>query len=241
MGKMNKFLKREKRGCYGGGVQGFGECILANYRYLMGLVGIGLVGVMAMAGLRSYRSKRDLAKSPEPAGKRQGSSKRPIFVVQQHAARAMHYDFRLEIGGILASWAIPKGPSLNPTVKRLAVMTEDHPKEYASFEGVIPVGHYGAGPVIIWDRGTYKNIKELDGKPVSMKACLKLGRIEVFLYGKKLRGRFALIRTGPETGEKSRWLFIKMRDEYADARRNLVTSEPESVKSGKTIKELKKK
>ncbi len=186
--------------------------------------------------LTTYRKKRDFKKTKEPAGKKRTVSRRPKFVIQQHAARAMHYDVRLEIGGVLVSWAVPKGPSLNPATKRLAIMTEDHPMEHGAFEGIIPKGEYGAGPVIIWDRGTFKNLRE-----VSMKTSLKEGRIEVFLYGKKVRGGFALIRTSPKSIEKSKWLLIKMRDEYAHARKNPVSSQPESVKTGKTIKDWKKK
>ena len=194
--------------------------------------------------LSAYKKKRDFKKTKEPAGKKRAGGKRPIFVIQQHAARAMHYDLRLEIAGVLVSWAVPKGPSLNPKTKRLAVMTEDHPMEYAKFEGIIPKGEYGAGPVIVWDRGTYKNLREKDGKLVSMETCLREGRIEIFLRGKKLKGAFALIRMRGVTGTKSpksNWLLIKMKDEYADARRNPVSSEPESVKTGKTIKDWKEK
>jgi len=194
--------------------------------------------------LSAYRKKRDFKKTKEPAGQKEVGGKRPIFVIQQHAARAMHYDLRLQIGGVLVSWAVPKGPSLNPKTKRLAVMTEDHPMEYAKFEGIIPKGEYGAGPVIVWDRGTYKNMREKDEKIVSMPTCLREGRIEVFLRGKKLKGAFALIRMKGTVGTKSpksNWLLIKMKDEYADARRNPVSSEPESVKTGKTIKDWKEK
>jgi DNA ligase D-like protein (predicted 3'-phosphoesterase) len=204
--------------------------------------------------LSVYRKKRDFKKTKEPAGKKKAGIKRPtawgvaqrgpIFVIQQHAARAMHYDFRLQIAGVLVSWAVPKGPSLNPKTKRLAVMTEDHPIEYAKFEGIIPRGEYGAGPVIVWDRGTYKNLREKDGTLVSMESCVQEGRIEIFLHGKKLKGAFALIRMKGATGTKSlksNWLLIKMRDDHADARRNPVSSEPESVKTGKTIEDWKEK
>ena len=204
--------------------------------------------------LSVYRKKRDFKKTKEPAGQKKVGGKRPtawgvaqrrpIFVIQQHAARAMHYDLRLQIGGVLVSWAVPKGPSLNPKTKRLAVMTEDHPMEYAKFEGIIPKGEYGAGPVIVWDRGTYKNLREKDEKIVSMPTCLREGRIEIFLRGKKLKGAFALIRMKGTVGTKSpksNWLLIKMKDEYADARRNPVSSAPESVKTGKTIKDWKEK
>lgn len=189
-----------------------------------------------MARLTAYRKKRDFKKTKEPAGKKKVTSKSLKFVIQQHAARAMHYDLRLQIGTVMASWAVPKGPSLNPKTKRLAIMTEDHPMEYNKFEGIIPKGEYGAGPVIIWDRGTYKNLRD-----VSMKSALKEGQLEFFLRGKKIKGAYALVRTSPKTVEKSQWLLIKMRDEYADGRRNPVSSMPESVKSGKTIKDLKKK
>jgi DNA ligase D-like protein (predicted 3'-phosphoesterase) len=196
-----------------------------------------------MGSLEKYKKKRDFKKTTEPAGKvkKRASKKTGIFVIQQHAARAMHYDVRLEIEGVLVSWAVPKGPSLNPSIKRLAVMTEDHPMEYAKFEGIIPEGQYGAGPVIIWDRGTYKNINEKDGKLVPMAQCLRDGHIEIFLNGNKLKGAFVFVRTDPKTVEKSRWLLIKMRDNYADARRNPISSQQESVKTGKTIKDWKQK
>lgn len=203
-----------------------------------------LAGETSMArSLTRYKAKRDFTKTKEPAGgkKKVPTGKRHKFVIQQHAARAMHYDLRLEIDGTMVSWAVPKGPSLNPKIKRLAVQTEDHPIEYNKFEGIIPPGEYGGGPVIIWDRGTYKNIKEKDGVLVSLSKCLDNGQIEFFLYGKKLKGAFALVRTGSDAGEKSKWLLIKMRDEYADARRNPVASQPQSVKTGKTIAEWKKK
>ncbi len=190
-----------------------------------------------MGSLTKYKTKRDFKKTTEPAGKKKrASSKRLKFVIQQHASRAMHYDFRIEIDGVMVSWAVPKGPSLNPKTKRLAIMTEDHPIEYNKFEGIIPKGEYGAGAVIVWDRGTYKNLRD-----VSMKTALKQGMIEIFLYGKRLKGGFALVRTAPKSAEKSRWLLIKMRDDYAHARRNPVSSQPESVKTGKTIKVWKKK
>lgn len=209
--------------------------------------------------LRSYKSKRDFKSSSEPscapflprlqrirkatADKPQGNSmprkhtNQPIFVIQKHDASHLHYDFRLEIDGVLKSWAIPKGPSTNPAEKRLAMETEDHPMEYATFEGVIPEKHYGAGPVIVWDTGTFDAIKEKDGKIISLSQSYKNGQIEVHLHGKKLNGGYALIRTSMD-GNKKQWLLIKMHDEYADARRNPVSSQPESVLSGKTIEEI---
>lgn len=207
------------------------------------LSGILVPGALAMSSLQRYKTKRDFKKTKEPAGKIKKASTRSTgtFVIQQHAARAMHYDVRLEIDGVMVSWAVPKGPSLNPRTKRLAIMTEDHPMEYSKFEGIIPKGEYGAGPVIVWDRGTYKNIREKDDKPVPMKTCLRQGLIEVFFRGKKIKGAYALVRTSPKTAEKSQWLLIKMRDEYAHGRKNPVSSQPESVKTGKTIKDWKKK
>ncbi|MFH0898132.1 MAG: DNA polymerase ligase N-terminal domain-containing protein [bacterium] len=121
------------------------------------------------------------------------SKKKPIFVIHKHGATRLHYDFRLEIDGVLKSWAVPKGPSTDPAQKRLAVMVDDHEFEYAKFEGVIPKGQYGAGPVMIWDKGTYKNIKGKDGKSVPIKTCISRGQIEIWLEGKKLKGGYALI------------------------------------------------
>lgn len=170
--------------------------------------------------------------------KNNGTLKKPIFVIQEHGARAHHYDFRIEIDGVLKSWAVPKGPSTNPRDKRLAVPTEDHSMEYATFEGVIPQGHYGAGPVIVWDTGTYNNIKKDDGTLVPLSTCFKRGTIEIFLQGKKLKGGYALIRIGKK--DDNRWLLIKMRDEYADARRRPTRTQKTSVLSGKTLKEIER-
>ncbi len=202
-----------------------------------------IMGGCGMPTLKKYKSKRDFSKTNEPRGavKKRNKGETGLFVIQQHAARAMHYDVRLEIDGVLVSWAVPKGPSMNPADKRLAIQTDDHPMEYAKFEGIIPEGNYGAGPVIVWDRGTYRSIKEKDGVVIPMKTCLKNRHIEIEFHGKKLQGAFALIGTGDAVGEKSHWLLIKMHDEYADARRNIIKSHPESVKSGLTIKDLKKK
>jgi DNA ligase D-like protein (predicted 3'-phosphoesterase) len=161
------------------------------------------------------------------------STQQPLFVIQQHAARSMHYDFRLEIDGALVSWAVPKGPSTNPRDKRLAVLTEKHPLEYADFEGTIPEGEYGAGEVIVWDRGTYENLK----KSQSLSESFHNGVLEIFLRGEKLQGGYALVRLQTDT---KKWLLVKMADDYADARKNPVVTEPESVISGATIKTIKK-
>ncbi len=191
--------------------------------------------------LKTYREKRDLKKTPEPSGrvvKRANKKKNALFVIQKHDASHLHYDFRLEIDGVLVSWAVPKGPSLDPRDKRLAIQTEDHPLAYADFEGVIPEGNYGAGTVMVWDTGTYENIKHKDGELVSMAACLADGQIEVMLRGKKLQGAYALIKTQWREGSKKQWLLMKMKDEYVDARRNILTSEPNSVLTGRTMTQI---
>lgn len=188
--------------------------------------------------LEAYRRKRDFRKTPEPSGKRKPGGKAPIFVIQKHDASRLHYDFRIEIDGVLKSWAVPKGPSVNPVEKRLAVQTEDHPIEYAGFEGTIPEGEYGAGTVMVWDTGTYENIKEKDGKKVPMGKSIEQGHITIWLDGKKLKGGYALVRTGK--GEKARWLLIKMRDDYADAGRNPVSSQPKSALTGRTLKQIER-
>jgi DNA ligase D-like protein (predicted 3'-phosphoesterase) len=189
--------------------------------------------------LREYRSRRDFRRTREPRGGERKPGAKPIFVIQKHDASSLHYDFRLEVDGVLKSWAVPKGPSTDPTVKRLAVPTEDHPLDYADFEGVIPEGAYGAGPVLIWDAGTYRNLradKENDG--ASMEESLRDGKVEVWLDGKKLKGGYVLIRTGIR--DDANWLLFKKDDDQADARRKPVSTEPASVVSGKTLKEIEK-
>lgn len=185
--------------------------------------------------LREYRRKRRSGRSPEPRGerdtKRRKADKRPAFVIQHHAARSDHYDFRLEIGGVLVSWAIPKGPSTNPKDRRMARRTEDHPLDYATFEGVIPRGEYGAGEVIVWDRGTYANATSYE-----MAEGLDRGHLSFRLQGEKLQGGYALTRI--REGKDETWLLIKRRDEDADARRKPVKSQPESVLSGRTLDDL---
>ena len=158
-------------------------------------------------------------------------AREPRFVVQLHRARHLHYDFRLEIGGALASWAVPKGPSLDPGVRRLAIRVEDHPLDYYDFEGRIEEGRYGAGEVIVWDAGTYEL---LDGG--SAAHALRAGRLEIGLHGEKLRGAFALVRMRPRAGEEA-WLLIKQRDAGAD-RRWRASAHPASVLTGRTVKQI---
>lgn len=182
-----------------------------------------------------YRRKRDFRRTPEPeSGGAPGE--RPIFVIQKHDASSHHFDFRIEADGVLKSWAVPKGPSTDPRDKRLAVPTEDHPLAYADFEGVIPEGEYGAGTVLVWDAGPYENITEKDGEPVSVSDALADGHLLMRLHGEKISGGYALQRIGE--GDEERWLLIKMDDEDADARRNPVSTQPRSVKSGRTIAEI---
>src|ERR687888_252610 len=142
---------------------------------------------MAARSLNTYRKKRNFRQTPEPNGKSTGKrEKKPIFVIQKHAARQLHYDFRLKVGRVLKSWAVPKGPSLNPSDKRMAAQVEDHPLDYAKFEGVIPKSEYGAGTVMIWDTGTYRNVTKKDDKKVPITKALKNGHLAVDLDGKKI-------------------------------------------------------
>lgn len=186
--------------------------------------------------LRRYHDKRRFDKTSEPrGGKRSKGGRR--FVIQKHAARRLHYDFRLEVDGVLVSWAVPKGPSTNPADKRLAIQTEDHPLDYAQFEGTIPKGEYGGGTVMVWDTGTYRNLRANKGpKSKSMEDALADGLVEVWLEGEKLRGGYALRRTS--RGEKSQWLLIKKNDEQADARRVPTHSQPDSVLTGRNLKQI---
>jgi DNA ligase D-like protein (predicted 3'-phosphoesterase) len=190
---------------------------------------------------KEYARKRDFDRTPEPRGdgRRKEKGRWPLFVVQQHDATAMHFDFRLEAEGALKSWAIPKGPSLDPRDKRLAMPTEDHPLEYIDFEGVIPKGEYGAGPVIIWDRGVYEN-RSVDkrGREISVSEAVELGSVKVYLHGQKISGGFGLVRMGSKPGERESWLLVKERDSEADARRKPAKTQPESVVSGRTVKQV---
>jgi len=185
--------------------------------------------------LKKYKERRDFTQTPEPLGKvTKQRHKKPIFVIQKHNASRLHYDFRIEMDGVLASWAIPKGPSRDPREKRLAVLTEDHPMSYATFEGIIPFGHYGAGEVIVWDNGTFENIRKKDGVLVSLRDSFKEGHIEIWLTGKKLQGGFAFIRMSPIKN----WLCVKMDDEYAHKKDSLLNTRQESVISGRTLEDI---
>jgi bifunctional non-homologous end joining protein LigD len=191
---------------------------------------------MARAGgrdvLAAYKAKRDFGKTPEPAAKaarKRGNS----FVIQKHAARRTHFDFRLEHDGVLKSWAVTRGPSLDPSQKRLAVMTEDHPLEYGGFEGVIPKGEYGAGPVMIWDEGTWEPIGDPD-------EGLAKGDLKFRLHGKRLKGDWVLVRMKPRKEDRGRqnWLLIKKRDDYARDGDEPTQDFETSVRSGRGMDQI---
>jgi bifunctional non-homologous end joining protein LigD len=191
---------------------------------------------MIYMGLVEYKKKRSFTKTPEPTGGK-GTGKKLQFVIQKHAASRLHYDFRLEMEGVLKSWAVPKGPSLNPADKRLAMLVEDHPFDYKDFEGNIPEGNYGAGTVIVWDQGTYEPLEEVKTKSAQEKILLKgfhAGSLKFRLHGAKLRGEFVLVKTAKRA--ENAWLLIKHRDEFAT--QEDVTEEDQSVVSGKTLDEV---
>jgi len=197
-----------------------------------------------MAGnnlLTKYQKMRDFGDTPEPSGKiKPVKGKKPIFVIQKHHASHLHYDFRLEMEGVLKSWAVPKGPSYDPATKRLAMMTEDHPYDYAAFEGVIPEGNYGAGNVIIWDQGTWDFIEPGDD-PVK---ALKSGKLTFRMNGKKMFGEWALVRISGRgrSGDKgNEWLLLKHRDEFANDKLDITEYAPRSVVSNKLVDEVSPK
>ncbi len=177
--------------------------------------------------LTEYKKRRRFSKTPEPGPEKKRSELGRVFVVQKHRATQLHYDFRLESQGVLKSWAVPKGPSLDPAVKRLAMQVEDHPVDYAGFEGVIPVGEYGGGTVMIWDYGVYapENSK-------SVSKALAKGELKFAVLGKKLKGSFALVRT-----DGRRWLLIKHRDRYASSE-EITEKAPVSALTKRTLAEI---
>lgn len=188
--------------------------------------------------LSKYNLKRDFNSTNEPKGEIKKSKNELIFVVQKHAASHLHYDFRLEMNGVLKSWAIPKGPSMNPEEKRLAIMVEDHPYTYKDFEGTIPKGNYGAGTVIVWDYGTYTLTDEQSTETVEakFKAGLQNGHLSFILNGKKLNGEFALVKL--KIKQKNAWLLIKKEDQFASE--TDILKENKSVISNLTLEEIGK-
>ncbi|WP_121459863.1 DNA polymerase ligase N-terminal domain-containing protein [Chryseobacterium defluvii] len=195
--------------------------------------------------LKDYQKKRKFDETAEPKGKTKKSKDKLIFVIQRHAASRLHYDFRLEMEGVLKSWAVPKGPSLDPKDKRLAMMVEDHPYDYKDFEGNIPEGNYGAGQVEIWDSGTYEPLEESSSLSDEKELLKELhaGSLKFILHGKKLKGEFALVKM--KNSEDNAWLLIKHKDEFAESPydveentspKSLVTKFLEEKKSLKTSK-----
>ena len=189
--------------------------------------------------LSLYKKKRKFSETPEPEGKEKSSVKGLRFVIQKHDASHLHYDFRLEMRGVLKSWAVPKGPSLNPADKRLAMMVEDHPYDYRNFEGIIPEGNYGGGTVIVWDEGTYE---PMNAEGLSVKEQEKLllkqlfsGDLKINMHGKKIKGNYALFRLKKD--ERS-WLLVKKDDDFASEEE--VIKKNKSVKSGKTLAQIAK-
>jgi len=183
--------------------------------------------------LKKYRQMRDFGATPEPSGGTPKKTKLPIFVIQKHQASRLHYDFRLEIEGVLKSWAVPKGPSYDPTVKRLAMMTEDHPYDYAGFEGVIPEGQYGGGNVIIWDNGTWELTE-----PEDAVEGVRKGKLAFKMYGKKMFGEWALVKMHGRSPKGNEWLLLKHRDEWANDKVDVTEFAPRSVISNKLVEDV---
>ena len=186
--------------------------------------------------LDEYKKKRDFKQTAEPEGRiKKRTSGNPIFVVQKHQASRLHYDLRLEVDGVLKSWAVPKGPSNNPAQKRLAVPTEDHPMEYADFEGVIPEGEYGAGTVMVWDTGTYQTIPDEEGeKPLSPTESFERGQMKIRFHGTKMKGDWVIVNM---KGKKE-WLLIKKKDKHTGAKDSLTNDHPTSALTGKSLEEI---
>jgi bifunctional non-homologous end joining protein LigD len=188
--------------------------------------------------LKKYQSMRDFGDTPEPSGaEKRARAKQPVFVIQKHQASHLHYDFRLEMEGVLKSWSVPKGPSYDPGTKRLAMMTEDHPFAYAKFEGVIPAGNYGAGNVIIWDEGTWEFIEPGDD-PVK---ALEQGKLTFRMFGKKMFGEWALVKIKGRSPKGNEWLLLKHRDQFASDKVDVTELAPRSVVSNKLVEDVNPK
>jgi bifunctional non-homologous end joining protein LigD len=197
------------------------------------------------SSLAEYRQKRDFTKTKEPSGAtrapaRRSPAKRKAaklrFVIQKHAASHLHFDFRLELDGVMKSWAVPKGPSYDPAVRRLAMQVEDHPIEYNTFEGTIPKGEYGGGTVMLWDRGTYEP-EDPEGGVDALRAGYAKGDLKIRLHGQRLEGAWVLVRMKKED-ERAQWLLIKHRDEFADPDYDVTAEVTTSVKSDRTMEEI---
>jgi bifunctional non-homologous end joining protein LigD len=195
-------------------------------------------GVGPEPQLAEYRQKRDFSKTTEPAGGPTQAGRKLHFVIQKHAASQVHYDLRLELDGVMKSWAVPKGPSLDPSVKRLAMQVEDHPIEYNKFEGTIPQGEYGGGTVMLWDRGTYTYGGSSPDPQEGIRQGLLKGDFKFVLDGKRLKGSWALVRMRRDQAGKAQWLLIKHRDEYAAPGSDVAAEYDTSVATGRTMAEI---
>src|SRR5213075_1749196 len=192
----------------------------------------------ARSQLTEYRRKRDFSRTEEPSGEKPAKPAKPgrlRFVIQKHAASHLHFDLRLELDGVMKSWAVPKGPSTDPSVKRLAMQVEDHPIDYNTFEGTIPKGEYGGGTVMLWDRGTYE--AEGGNGAETLHEGYERGDLKIVLHGKRLKGGWVLVRMRREDA-RAQWLLIKHRDEYADPDYDVVDEAVTSVASGRTMDEI---
>jgi bifunctional non-homologous end joining protein LigD len=188
--------------------------------------------------LAEYRRKRDFSRTAEPRGGAPRAKPKLAFVIQKHAASHLHYDLRLELDGVMKSWAVPKGPSLDPTIKRLAMQVEDHPIEYNTFEGTIPAGEYGGGTVMLWDRGTY-GYGGSDPDPLEgLRRGYAKGDLKFVLNGKRLKGSWVLVRMRRDQPGKAQWLLIKHRDEYALEGSDVTGDVLTSVATGRTMEEI---
>src|SRR3954470_20911355 len=195
----------------------------------------------ARAQLAEYRRKRDFTRTREPSGERTPAPTRPgtlRFVIQKHAASHLHFDFRLELDGVMKSWAVPKGPSYDPSVKRLAMQVEDHPIDYNTFEGTIPQGEYGGGTVMLWDRGTYTSALNEDDPIPELRRGYAKGDLKILLHGERMHGSWVLVRTRRGSDEKPQWLLIKHRDEFAKPGSDIVADVMTSVTTGRTMEEI---
>jgi bifunctional non-homologous end joining protein LigD len=191
--------------------------------------------------LTEYRRKRDFSRTREPEGGKRPKSSRLAYVIQKHDASRLHFDLRLELDGVMKSWAVPKGPSLDPSVKRLAIHVEDHPIEYNAFEGSIPEGEYGGGTVMVWDSGTYTSADGGADSDAALREGYRKGDLKIDLRGKRLNGSWVLVRTrgwGAAKSRKNQWLLIKHRDDAADPDTDPVAEHLTSAKTGRTMEEI---
>jgi bifunctional non-homologous end joining protein LigD len=188
------------------------------------------------APLAEYERKRDFTKTAEPKGTTSARSRRGLrFVIQKHAASHLHYDLRLELDGVMKSWAVPKGPSYDPAIRRLAMQVEDHPIEYNTFEGTIPQGEYGGGTVMLWDRGTYE--PEAGGGEDAVRDGYAAGDLKILMHGKRMQGGWVLVRMKREAG-RAQWLLIKHRDEFATTKLDVTAAATTSVVTGRSMEQI---